>query len=129
MGKKYDPTKKQAKYPFTWSDESRDSDENDTVKFKVDRAGGIKFENSMYKLEGTESYEMLIKWLISLKEQLFSKTGIALADKFSVLDRILGGKAQTKIRTVVPKIYDADMATTYPNFVWESPRVNRVLYV
>ena len=83
----------------------------------------------MYKLEGTESYEMLVKWLISLKEQFLNKTGISLADKFSVLDHIIvGGKAQTKIRTAVPKIYDSDMATSYPNFVWESPRVNRILY-
>ena len=112
----YNPTR-QHKNPFPWNEESWDGDDNEKVKFKVDRAGGIKFENSMYKLEGTKMYEMLIKWLISLKEQFFSKTGISLSDKFDVLDRIVGGKAQTKIRTVVPKIYDPDMANEYPNFV------------
>ena len=48
-----------------------------------------------------------------------TKTGILLSNKFDMLNRILGGKAQSKIQLVVPKVYDADMVANYPNFVWE----------
>ena len=110
---------------FTFSPEKWDkSNEKVEVNLSRGRSGSkVKFQDYIFKFNGTETLEMFLRWWINLDEIVFSKEHLKFKNKLEIIDRCTGGVAQDTVRNVIKDVMSADPGTNYLNFIWENELV------
>ena len=117
--------KEDSPWYFTFSPEKwNKSNERVEVNLSKGRSGSkVKFQDYIYKFNGTETLEMFLRWWINLDEIVFSKEHLKFKNKLEIIDRCTGGVSQDTVRNVIKDVMSDDPGTEYQNFTWENELV------